>query len=211
MQILSPRPRSWTPQYSSIPRHQVRGNTPVPALTGSMDSLRSYKPVVVLDVENLTASAHKLGLEFDYAELRATFAAFRRRCQFHAVFSRTPLDDRWVSYFRTCGIEPHPRDVKQVRDSNGLRKTMNSDISLAVLVGVVVASKADEVVIATGDGELATEVSETVKHISPRTRIATLGVPGSISARLDAASNPFVDANMLVGRDCLVNDGTPHY
>lgn len=88
---------------------------------------------------------------------------------------------------------------------------MNSDISLAVLAGVVLALKSQAVVIATGDGELATEVAETLKRLAPQTSVATLGVPGSISNRLDAKANRFIDTNLIVGRDCLVKDGRHHF
>ncbi|MEM6915335.1 MAG: hypothetical protein AAF491_02120 [Verrucomicrobiota bacterium] len=158
----------------------------------------------MLDVENLTASARKLGYEFDYHGLNTAFKAMRKRSHLHAVFSRVPDDERWTRYFESCGISALPRSVKSVHTKEGVKKTMNSDISLAVLAGVVLAARSREVVVATGDGELATEIAETLKWLAPKTRIATLGVPGSISRRLDASFNQFVDLNLIIGKDCLI-------
>lgn len=190
--------------------HQLRG-VPVPTKTGPLDMLTSKRPVVILDVENLTASAHRLGREFDYCGLYRLLQAAGKQAEVHAVFSRTKDDTRWASYFAECNIQAHPRTVKQVTDRNGTRTTMNSYLSLAVMAGTLVNKRTREVIIGTGDGECAVEISEALKAHFSKMRIVTLGVPGSISSRIRADSEGYIDGNLIVGADCLINDSLPHF
>lgn len=205
------RPTNGHGKARSEPRPRLQ-NGFIPQQTGPFDLLKSKRPVVLLDVENLTASAHRLGREFDYGALHRLLMAAGKRADVHAVFSRTKDDTRWMNYFTECGIQPHPRTVKQVTDRNGTRTTMNSDLSLAVIAGTLVNKRTPEVILGTGDGECAVEISEALKTHFAKMRIVTLGVPGSISARIRAVDgNGYIDGNVLAGADCLIKDGLHHF
>lgn len=178
-----------------------RRKAAIPAATGPMDLLRGKQTTVILDVENLTASAHNLGREFDYCALHAAMKAAGSRPEVHAVFSRQSCDERWVSYFRDCDIIPHPRQVKRIVTHNGVRETMNSDVAIAVICGLVAARQPDELVLGTGDGQLALDIVEVLLAQMPRLRIVTLGVPGSVSTALRA--EPRIHGHLAAGADCL--------
>ena len=196
-QLLSP--------YFELPRtrnhRQPRRTATIPTTTGPMDLLRGQRSAVVLDVENLTASAHNLGREFDYCALHAAMKAAGSRPEVHAVFSRQSCDERWVSYFRECDIIPHPRQVKRIVTHNGVRETTNSDVTIAVICGLVTARQPDELVLGTGDGQLALDIVESLLAHSPRLRIVTLGVPGSVSSALRSESR--IHGHLTAGVDCL--------
>lgn len=181
-------------------RHPRR-TAAIPAATGPMDLLRGQRSAVVLDVENLTASAHNLGREFDYCALHAAMKAAGSRPEVHAVFSRQSCDERWVSYFRECDIIPHPRQVKRIATRDGVRETTNSDVTIAVICGLVAARQPDELILGTGDGQLALDIVESLLAHLPRLRIVTLGVPGSVSSALRAESR--IHGHLTAGADCL--------
>lgn len=117
------------------------------------------------------------------------------------VFSRQSCDERWISYFRACDIVPHPRQVKRIVTHNGVRETMNSDVAIAVICGLVAARQPDELVLGTGDGQLALDIVEVLLAQMPRLRIVTLGVPGSVSTALRSESR--IHGHLMAGADCL--------
>jgi len=166
-----------------------------------MGLLCGNRSAVILDVENLTASAHNLNREFDYCALHAAMKAAGSRPEVHAVFSRQSCDERWVSYFRECDIIPHPRQVKRIATHNGVREGMNSDVAIAVICGLVAAQQPDELVLGTGDGQLALDIVEVLLTQMPRLRIVTLGVPGSVSTALRNESR--IHGHLTAGTDCL--------
>lgn len=166
-----------------------------------MGLLRGQRSAVILDVENLTASAHNLDREFDYCALHAAMKAAGSRPEVHAVFSRQACDERWASYFRECGIIPHPRQVKRITTHNGVREGMNSDVAIAVICGLVAAQQPEELVLGTGDGQLALDIVEILLAQAPRLRIVTLGVPGSVSTALRNESR--IHGHLTAGTDCL--------
>lgn len=58
-------------------------------------------------------------------------------------------------------------------------------------------------VIASGDGTLASDVAHSIAESWPDRLVFTLGFPGAVSARLNAATHNGIAGNLLLGMDCL--------
>ncbi len=59
------------------------------------------------------------------------------------------------------------------------------------------------VLIASGDGTLASDVAHSIAESWPDRLVFTLGFPGAVSARLNASTHHGIATNLLLGMDCL--------
>ncbi|HEY6945392.1 MAG TPA: NYN domain-containing protein [Candidatus Acidoferrum sp.] len=173
-------------------------------LTGPLTVLQEHQVLLLADEENLTYGARHLGFEVDYRTLGEKLRLNTRCCSLHAFFSRSTGDEGRVEYLRACGWIPHPRDIQTVQTCRGTERLANSDALILFSAGLLVSrSDADLVVLASGDGDLVSELAQALAALPKTRRVATLSLAGSTSSRLNAAHNPLIHANIELGADCL--------
>jgi hypothetical protein len=188
----------------TIPMRQRKLNVEVAHETGPLDTLAGRSALILVDDENLRASAKDLGFLLSYRSLVAKIGEATQTWKGHIFFSREANDDRRVRYFEDRELIPHPRDIHEVQTGRGVERTTNSDFMIAFHAGMLVSrSDADLIVIASGDGKLVWDISEAVKGLPKQRGIMTMSLAGSTAWRLNAATNRFIDANMEIGLDCL--------
>jgi hypothetical protein len=169
----------------------------VAAYTGPLQALAGENVLAVADVQNLDRGAEDLGLQIRWGtlgqELEAAAAAIRR----HVVLAEPEGSNRRAQFLARCGWTPHVKRPRLVRSCRGWERISNADGLLLFMTGRLLdASDASLVLVCSGDGTLVEEVAEAVRLCGYTQKIATLSLAGSTSARLNAASSPFVAANL---------------
>ncbi len=208
-----------TPKQPQTPRtphangHRSHGNGSaefrghrIPAQTGPLNLLHARDLVVVADVENLTYSARNAGFRFSYAALGSALADTAKSLRLHACFSRQEHHRDWEGYFEQRGWTPHARDISYSEKRNGMHKHANADALIAFHSGRLAAETDSDILIATGDGALATDVANGIAEVWPDRLIFTLAFPGAASASLRATNRSPIAGNLLVGLDVLHPD-----
>jgi hypothetical protein len=173
-------------------------------ITGPLGMLAGCKVLVLLDEENLSISSERLGAAVSYRRLANVLKGASRECRLHAFFSREPSDENKVKQLSDDGWIAHSRDIETVRTHRGLMRRSNSDNLIIFNAGLLVSrSDADVVILASGDGDLVSDLSSCLRSLPKRRRLVTLSVAGSTSWRLDATKNTDIDTNIELGQDCL--------
>lgn len=210
-QVIPPQPQARrTPRASGLrsPHNdsaQFRGHR-IPAQTGPLNLLHARDLVVVADVENLSYSARNAGYKFSYAALGFTLADTAKSLRLHACFSRQEHHRDWENYFEERGWTPHARDISYSQKRNGFQKHANADALIAFHSGRLAAETDADMLIATGDGALATDVANSIAELWPDRLIFTLAFPGAASSSLRATNRSPIAGNLLVGMDLLHTD-----
>ena len=176
----------------------------LPMQTGPCEVLADRWLLVLCDVENLTCGARDLGYKMSYGTLAVLFGEVARGCELHAFFSCEPERQSRSDYFRRRGWVPHVHAVETVRTCRGPERLTNSDNLILLSAGWLAGRReADVVVLASGDGTLVCDIARFLTASRPECPVVTLSLAGSTSARLDAAVNPYIAANLGLGRDVL--------
>ena len=185
--------------------HATRGReVRLAAETGPLGELEGSHAIVICDVENLSLSASGLGCTVCYRTLAAKLKAASCRCSLHAFFSCTSRDRRRILHFLSSGWTPHPQRPETVRTWQGKRSRTNSDNAILFNAGVLLSGITfDTVIIASGDGDLVSDLARFVSELQIPRQVFTLSLPGSTSARLNAETNRLISGNLEVGKDCL--------
>lgn len=190
--------------YRAATAQPDHGYLPVARETGPLSPLGNRRVLVLADMENLLLGARDLGLALDARALAAVLSTACATCDLHAFFSRMPGDQRLAVQLASAGWTVHPRDIRFVRTTWGVRRQANSDNTILFFAGHLLAeTEADTVVIASGDGDLVVDAARHIREISPGRCVATLSLAGSTSSRLDARVNADVSLNLEIGLDCL--------
>lgn len=181
---------------------QFRGHT-IPAKTGPLGLLAARDLVVIADAENLSYSAPNAGFKMSYASLGSALVKTCASLRLHACFSREAHQAGWERYFEERGWMPHARDIEYAQTRHGIQKHANADALIAFHSGRLAAETDADVLIASGDGALASDVAHSIAESWPDRLVFTLGFPGAVSSRLNAANNNGIAGNLLLGMDCL--------
>ena len=174
--------------------------------TGPLEVLQGHRILMLADVENLSFSAqNRLGYQVSYGALAKHLIAATSSCALHAFFSVQQQESGAHSaYFEARGWTTHHRPIEIVRTKNGGRKRANIDNHLLFHAGVLCSrSRADTVVLASGDGDLVCDLARALSELPAKRQIVTLSLAGSTSWRLNAQQNPWIAANIELGHDCL--------
>jgi hypothetical protein len=176
----------------------------VPAYTGPLQVLQGKRILAIMDDQNLQISAKALGYKVSYRSRGALLKRTTRTTALHTVFAQHVDDPRRTLYFRLAGWTPHSRTIDRVRTHRGMETRANAD-SLMVFITATLASRsrADTILLGTGDGDLAIDLCMALHELPTRRQIVTLSLAGSTSYRLDASRNSSIAANIELGRDCL--------
>jgi uncharacterized LabA/DUF88 family protein len=177
---------------------------PIAPITGPLRPIEGRRVLVLADIENLSYGARDRALKVSYRRLAQVLRAAARACSLHAFFSRRPREEQRCRYFEERGWIAHPRDIETVSTYLGLRVRGNSDNHILFATGLLVSrSSSDTVAIASGDGDLVSDLARAVAGLPKPREVVTLSLAGSTSSRLNAASNPCIAANIELGLDCL--------
>lgn len=193
--------RKWATvrQFQTLP-----ANVEVAAETGSLSSLLGKRVIVVADAQNLDRGARDLGFKMSWALLGAKIDATAKSASRHAILSQHPGDERRMNYFTERGWIPYATQIRTVSTRNGLERKSNADFLMSFLAGVLVSrTRADVVVLASGDGDLVEEIAIGVRGLRKERSIVTMSLAGSTAQRLNAETSDFIAANIEIGKDCL--------
>lgn len=174
--------------------------------SGPLDVLAGKTVLVLADVENLYYGAKDFGLSIRFDQIARLLREYSGHAALHAFFSCKRGDNRQAKRFQSHGWIAHPNAIRTVRHKGELVTLANSDNVILFSAGYLTVPDGIElVVIGTGDGELGYSLAERIVRRRPGASVVTLSLAESTSYSLDARSNPFIDANMELGLDCLSN------
>lgn len=174
--------------------------------TGPLDSLSGRDVLVVADVQNLNASAGRLGFRVRWDELARRLRQAAARLRLHAFLSATPGNGYRAAEFDNAGWTPHVKVDRVVQSVQGPERASNADMLIAFGAGVLASRCTSDVLICSGDGALAEDVAEALRALPAvrgTRRVMTLSVAGSTARRIDCRVSPFIDANLELGLDCM--------
>lgn len=172
--------------------------------TSHLDQLFGKSVLVILDAENITYSARNLGFEPDYRSMAHLLSGQTRQVAMHAFYSREPANAHFDQAFQLMGWTPHPYTIRTVEDHRGSRKLTNSDHNILFHTGSLVCRhQADTLLIASGDGDLVSDIASGIADMGIPMDVMTLSLRGSTSHRILHHQNAHIAANGFLGQDCL--------
>jgi hypothetical protein len=190
-----------------LPGRGHRPPTAVAVHTGPAGPIRGRSLIVLADLENLLYSARDLGYSLPLPGLARWLRETAGRCVLHGFLSLDP--GRAEPELRALCAEDwnvHVNPIEVHRTHQGLERRANADNLMLFCAGSLVSrTPVDTVlVVASGDGDLATSLARCARTLWPAPReVITLSLAGSTSWRLQAGRNPLIAANLEIGRDVL--------
>jgi len=168
-------------------------------------AISGRKVLVLLDEQNLSITAKKLGYRLRYGLLAERINAAADSAEIH-IFTATETGDVYSTrqQFKKLGYLTH---LKIIRNKcYGKTCDSNIDNHFAFWSGMQARRTIfDIIVLGSGDyglsGEVAKEIYEQRRNKAMS--IMTLSLPGSTSQKLDAETNPNITANLEIGLDML--------
>ena len=172
--------------------------------TGPLDRLVGQRAVVIADVQNIDGGARDLGFKVSWRALGDLLDQGTCRASRHAVLSTSGEYNPRLDYFAARGWKPYTKYIRDTHTQNGRVSTSNADHLLAFLAGVLISrTRADRVVLASGDGDLVEDIAEGVLNLPGVRAVLTLSLAGSTARRLDATRSSLISDNIEIGLDCL--------
>ena len=169
--------------------------------------LANRRVLLLADAQNLSFSLRKRQTDCDYAALLGAIRKVAHQVTAHAfAWVEAGEEERYAQkYFEKAGWVPHIWQNQHVLAHDGTRHRMNCDSSMLLWGGSLISrTRADAVVLATGDGDLAGDMLHFMRELrTPRTPVV-MGVAGCISSRLQPAHTPEIAAVIALGRDVMV-------
>lgn len=204
----APRPSPRPPVRARVAHRAPSSNNsfnPLLQQTSNLDSLQGHKVLALLDVENLHHSAEDWGCCMSFPKLLQQLQQHCQQLWVHAFYSRhadeTWLDDR----FECMGFKPHPREIRMMFRHGGTQMDANSDPRIfAQGSSAISRSRADLVLVGSGDGLLVQELADTIDAFPKHRQTWTLSLAGSTSRMIQAEQNPKIDGNIMIGHDLLI-------
>lgn len=176
----------------------------VPDRTGPLDQLRGRRVIALVDTQNFYASSAKFGCRFSFRGLAGLLREKSAGCALHAFFAESGEDGYRAGYFEAREYSAHRYPIHHVSTCRGLERRSNVDLLLAAVGGAMVSrSKADTVLLCSGDGQLCCDMALAISMFPKLRKVMTLSFAGATSNTLDASKNALIDANIEVGRDLL--------
>ncbi|MCO6042687.1 hypothetical protein NG895_02095 [Aeoliella sp. ICT_H6.2] len=172
--------------------------------TGPLDGLRGRHVLVLADIENLYCSVREWELSLQFDQLAKLLQRQFKSVELHAFFSCRAGDQGQAARCREAGWTPHPNEIQTVRRRGKLVRRANSDNVMLFWSGYLTGRESiDVVVIGSGDGDLGCDLAREIVRRDAAKSVVTLSVAGCTAERLNAEHNPFIDANLEVGLDCV--------
>lgn len=152
------------------------------------------------DAENLSYTYRNEELDLDFGSLLSSVRALANQVEAYAFATVTegqPMEYA-EQYFKSCGWTPM---LNPARHEHG-KVIANSDAAILINTGRLLSqSKANTLLIGSGDGELGNAIAEFAQGLPNRPRIITIGRSGSLSNKLVAGRNLHIAANISLGSD----------
>lgn len=163
-----------------------------------LSALRGRRLIALIDCENV-ARDRDHGLWMNFKCLARALCAQTRATQLHAFFTEEAGGNRWARYFRERGYICHPHPVEVVHG----RLRANSDPDLLYHAGrLLPGCGADTLLIASGDGDLVSDIARLARQSRRSITTVAMGLPGKTSSRLHKGRQ-HVDHCIMVGKDLL--------
>jgi hypothetical protein len=152
------------------------------------------------DAENLSYTYRNEGLDLDFGSLLSSVRALSNQVEAYAFATvREGQSMEYAEqYFKSCGWIPMLNPARHERG----KVIANSDAAILINTGRLLSqSKADTLLIGSGDGELGSAIADFAQGLPSRPRVITIGRSGSLSNKLVAGRNLHIAANISLGSD----------
>lgn len=174
--------------------------------TTDLTAIGNRKVLVLLDEQNLSITAKKLGFRLRYDLLTKRIRREAGSAKLHIFVASEPRGNGIIGQFKKVGYVVHVKTIRRKLLPNG-RLTCDSNVDnlFAFWAGVYISRATfDVVVLGSGDYGVAGELSEAINRYRRKPiEILTLSLPTSTSEDLDARINPNITANLEIGLDLL--------
>ena len=184
------------PASAWAPERARAGGSPTAT---DLSALRGRRLIALVDCENL-AQEPTQGLWMDFRALAHALTRNARSAQLHAFYTEEGgRSARWGAYFRDRGYICHPHPVEFVHG----RLRANSDPDLLFNAGrLLPGCGADTLLVASGDGDLVSDIARLARQCDSHMTTIALGLPGKVSSRL-SKSRQHVDHCIFAGEDLM--------
>lgn len=175
--------------------------------TTDLAQLNGKKVLVLLDEQNLSISARKLGYELQYLPLARKLRALAEQVEIHLFSDNDACEPAMERRFAGEGFQVHLKKIRYRTVANGhYRRDTNIDNLFAFWAGnLMTKTNFEVIVLGSGDYGLSGELSRSVQQRCKRLQlqIMTLSLPGSTAQDLNAQKNGYITANLEIGLDVM--------
>jgi hypothetical protein len=175
--------------------------------TTDLAKIRERKVVFLLDEQNLSITARKLGYTVKYGQLARHIRENTKKAELRIFIAADRSNQADARRLKRLGYKVHVKTIRHKHLPNGdQRRDCNVDNIFAFWAGYCTQRNGHDVfVLGSGDYGLSGELSQTMRSLlGKRTaEIMTLSLPGSTAQDLDASRNKSISANLEIGLDLL--------
>ena len=175
--------------------------------TTDLAKIRSRSVVFLLDEQNLSVTAKKLGYTVQYDQLARHIRQNTRKAEFRIFIASDPRSQAKAKRLKMLGYKVHVKNIRHKLLPNGeQRRDCNVDNIFAFWAGYCTLKNGHDVfVLGSGDYGLSGELSQAMRSLLGKraAEIMTLSLPGSTAQDLDASRNKSISANLEIGLDLL--------
>lgn len=172
-----------------------------------LSHIRNKRILALVDEQNLSISAKKLGFRFQYDLLSEKLKKTAKRARLHIFIASESLGAPNKKRFETIGYTTHVKIIRDLPLAGGrFLSDSNIDNLFAFWAGIFCKRNSyDVLIMASGDFGLSGELARAIRlqETKKRIQVMTLSLPGSTAQDLDARINPDITANLEIGLDVL--------
>jgi hypothetical protein len=172
-----------------------------------LNHIRNKRVLVLVDQQNLSISAKKLGFRLQYDLLSEKLRKTAKRASLHIFIASESSYAKNNNKFETIGYTTHVKLIRDLPPAGGrFRSDSNIDNLFAFWAGIFCKRNSyDVLIMASGDFGLSGELARAIRlqKEGKQIQIMTLSLPGSTAQALDARTNKDITANLEIGLDLL--------
>ena len=172
-----------------------------------LNNVQNKRILVLVDEQNLSIAANKLGFRLQYDLLSAKLKEIAKRVRLHIFIASEIPDTKYKERFEAIGYKTHVKIIRYIPINGGrFRTDSNIDNLFAFWAGIFCKRNSyDVLILASGDFGLSGELASAFRQqkTGKPVQIMTLSLPGSTAQDLDARINPDITANLEIGLDVL--------
>ena len=191
----------------SKPFRPLRNTRVILEKSTKLSHISNKRILVLVDEQNLSISAKKLGFRLQYDMLCEKLKKISKRVRLHIFIASESLDAKYKKRFETIGYTTHVKIIRYLPStSRRFRSDSNIDNLFAFWAGIFSKrNNYDVLIMASGDFGLSGELASAFRQqkTGKPVQIMTLSLPGSTAQDLDARTNPDITANLEIGLDVL--------
>jgi len=175
--------------------------------TTDLARIRARKVVFLLDEQNLSITAKKLGYTVKYDQLARRIRDNTKKAELRIFIASDPRSQAKAKRLKMLGYKVHVKNIRHKLLPNGeQRRDCNIDNIFAFWAGYCTQRNGHDVfVLGSGDYGLSGELSQAMHSLLGKraAEVMTLSLPGSTAQDLDASRNKSISANLEIGLDLL--------